>query len=436
MKKISIAIAILMLLALVVPAAVSAAAPPITSNSGTNVTVGGGGTTQANAPFIKAKWEMEYDNNINLIGGGTQSVVNNLESGDPTHLIPGTQINPPMIHQATKTIWFFAVVADPQGIQDVQQGEVFSYVFHPTPSPAPYSNYIAPDGTTTHYKYKVLYTNDLGSGASAAAYVTQAFNAGLITFGDKGQEGGTGLFALADLTNASGTGELDKHTAELWMGTEVIDFEQPAGNYTVNVYANDKAGNLSLPLTNTFLYEPITGVEVDFSTINYDGVSLKLNKTIPGDLTWNTLGTNNATVRNIGNTWAQITVAQNDMGFGKAGSSAGTSYQGTVAPIYTQNPTNTATQSNWNVYFDAVMGNNLANEMFFDPTAKGSAMTNVVTLPGTLGLSALDELDFSICVQDGSGTHTGSMVIGSVWAPFSDGGTATSYTPSHPAGQP
>jgi hypothetical protein len=360
-----------------------------------------------------------------------------LESGDTSHSTPGTQINPPMIQQATKTIQFFAVVADPQGVQDVQQGEVFAYVFHPTPSPKPYSDFIAPDGTSDHYKYKVLYTTDLGSGPSAAAIVTAAWNAKLIKFGDKGQEGGTGFFTLADLTNTDGTGELDKHTAELWMGTEVIDYEQPAGDYTVKVYANDKAGNQSLPLVNTFRYMPITGVEVDFNNINYGSVSLKINQVIPGDLTWNSPpGTNNATVRNIGNTWAQITVAQNDMGFGKAGSSAGTSYQGTVAPIYTQNPTNTATQSNWNVYFDAVMGNNLANEMFFDPTAKGSAMTNVVTLPGILGLSALDELDFSICVQDGMGSHTGSMVIGSVSAPFVDGGTASSHTPSHPAGQP
>ena len=432
MKKLTIAISILMLLTLIVPTAVNANGP-ITLNAGTGVTVGGG-TNAANAPIIKAKWEQEPDNSINLIGGGTTGGAMNLESGDPSHLTPGFQINPPMIQQATKTIQFYAVVADPQGIQDVQQGEVFSYVFHPTPSPKPYSDYTSPVGCD-HYKYKVLYTQDLGSGAGAATIVTTAANAGLITFDDITPEKES--LTLADLTNAQGTGELDKHIAELWMGTEVITYEQPAGSYTVEVYANDRADNLSAPLINTFLYEPITGVEVDFTSINYGGVSLKLNKTIPGDLTWNApAGTNNATVRNIGNTWAQVTIAQDDMGFGKAGSSAGTSYQGTVAPIYIQNPTNTATQSNWNVYFDAVMGNNLANEMFFDPTAKGSAMTNVVTLPGTLGLSALDELDFSICVQDGSGTHTGSMVIGSVWAPFSDGGTATSYTPSHPAGQP
>jgi hypothetical protein len=432
MKKLSIAVAILMLLALVVPAAVSAAGP-ITSNAGTGVTVGGG-TNAANAPFIKAKWEQEPDNSINYITGGNGGGPMYLESGDTSHSTPGTQINPPMIQQATKTIQFYAVVADPQGIGDVQAGEVYSYVFHPTPSPAPYSDYTSPDGRT-HFKYKVVYATDLGNDAAAIATVKAAAAAGLITFGQVASDDPNathdGKYNLADLTNAQGTGELDKHIAELYMGTEVITYEQPAGMYTVEVYANDRAGNVSPVLVNNFWYLPITGVEVDFNQINYDGVSLKLNKIIPGDLTWNSpAGTNHATVRNIGNTWAQITVAQNDMGFGKAGSMAGTSYQGSTPPVYSSTPT--TGQSNWNVYFDASMGNVPANEMFFDPTAKGSLMTNVVTLPGTLGLSALDELDFSICVQDGVGTHTGSMVIGSVGAAFSpDGGTATSHTPSH-----
>jgi hypothetical protein len=76
--------------------------------------------------------------------------------------------------------------------------------------------------------------------------------------------------------------------------------------------------------------------------------------------------------------------------------------------------------TNWNVYFDAVMGSNA--EVYYTPTAKGSPMTNVVTLPGVLGLSTMNELDFSIYINDGSGSHSGSMTISSVYAPFGAAG--------------
>jgi len=63
-------------------------------------------------------------------------------------------------------------------------------------------------------------------------------------------------------------------------------------------------------------------------------------------------------------------------------------------------------------------------------------MTNVVTLPGVLGLSSLDELDFSICVVDAlAGTRTGSMTISSVTSPFSDYGIASNSIPSHLANE-
>jgi hypothetical protein len=379
-------------------------------------------------------WEQEPDNSINLIGGGTTGGAMNLESGDTTHATPGFQIYPPMIQQATKTIQFFAVVSDPGGIADVQNGEVFGYVYHPNPSPKPYSDLQDPQGND-HFKYKVIYTQDIGYGATAIADVLAASNAGLINFGpiaaNDPNNSGTGNYTLADLTNSSKTGELDKRVAELWMGTEVITYEQPAGLYTVYVAAQDKEGNISPSLKDNFTYKPLTGVEIDFNQINYPSTSVRGPVNVPGDITWNSpTGINHATVRNIGNTWAQVTVAQDDMAFGKVGSMPATSYQGTVPPIYTSNPTNTATQSNWNVYFDAQLGQN--TEMFYDPTAKGSPMTNVVTLPGVLGLSSLDELDFSICVVDAlAGTRTGSMTISSVTSPFSDYGIASNSIPSH-----
>lgn len=98
------------------------------------------------------------------------------------------------------------------------------------------------------------------------------------------------------------------------------------------------------------------------------------------------------------------------MGFGRDIMAPLTAYQGSAPPV--------GAQSNWYVYFDCRMGNDVANEMWYDPTAKGSAITNIVTLPNYLALSWQDELDFSICVKNGMGAKTGSMLIGCCVEPF------------------
>jgi hypothetical protein len=413
MKKLTIALAVITVIALLVPATLVSAA---SSSTGATVSGGGGGL-----PFIKASWVQEPDNNITLADGVTiKTVANNMESGDPSHQTAGTQINPPVIFNASKTIDFFAVVSDPAGVANLSAangGDVFGYVFSPSNSPLPYSTPKDPTFGVSDYKFKTEFTYDLGSGATAIAELTAAYNAGLVNFGpvaaqdpNIAQEGAVlgHNYTFANLHNSSLTGELDKHVAELYEGVGVLTYEQPAGQYSIDVYAIDKSGNISVKLTTPFWYLPIPAVETDFTSVSYGNVSLKVPLTIPGDVTW---GNNIATVRNIGNTWVNVTVAQDDMGFGKANAQVATAYQGTVPPV--------GTQSNWNVYFDAILGTNV--EMYFDPTAKGSSMTNVVTLPGVLDLSTMNELDFSIFITDGMGTHSGSLTVSAVSVPFTAG---------------
>jgi len=404
-KLISLAMAIIVIVAMALPVMADSPAPTVT----TSVSVAAGG---GRVPFVKCKWEQEPS---------TLPAV--LESGDPTHLVPGFQINPPLVQLATKPIEYYAVVSDAEEMGNVY--EVYAYVFHPNGSPAPYNANVAPGGP--YFKYKVVFTK-IGHTQAAKDKVMAAYNTHVLnTFGPvpsfyQAEIGHDGLFVITDITNTQGTGELDKGTADLWMGTEVIDFEQPAGNYTVDIYAVDHSNNLSEKLTNTFLYVPLCGIEIDFHAVNYGGVNLNTEKTIAGDLTWDTAGGIPATVRNIGNTWAHVTVAQDDMAFGKAGALPGTTYVGNRAPV--------GAESNWNVYFDARMGNNTANEVWFDPTAQGLAMTNVVTLPNYLGLSKMDELDFSINVKNGNGAHSGNMLLGCSIEPFSPSGTPSGI-PSH-----
>jgi hypothetical protein len=298
-----------------------------------------------------------------------------------------------MVKCATKQIEYYAVVTDEEDGGDVY--EVFAIVYHPDGSPAPYNAsdpYWGP-----YFKYKVVYEK-IGCDQTAIDLVNDAYDAGLITFGPG--------YDLNEITNGV-DGELDKCTAALWRGTEIIDYEQPAGEYQVDVYAVDTNNNPSLVLTNYFDYIAIAGIEIDFDRVVYGSVNLNSTKKIAGDITWDCpMGPapdpNPATVRNIGNTYTHVRISQSDMGFGKAGSAPGTA-------ISSKNEADME-NSNWNVYFGARMGT-LAEWLWYDPNV-------TVTLDEYLCLSTQDELDFAIRVKNGFDCHDGTMVLTAVEEPF------------------
>ena len=369
------AIAVIMLIALLLPAS-------LVSAETTSVTVAtGGGAT----PIVKAKWEAEP--------------IAALESGDPSHLVDGSQLNPPMVKCTTKPINYYAVVTDSEDGGDVE--EVFAYVYHPAGAPAPYnyatsSNPNDPCITDLGFKYKVVFTK-ITNQTTAANLINAAAAAHLVTFDPD--------YDLEELTGVNG--EITKGTAKLWKGTEIIDYEQPAGRYTVRTFAVDTNNNYSAPLQNCFEYVAMSGIEADFTGIVYGSVNLNQEKMVAGDWIWGAglAGegqVNKATVRNIGNTWAALTVKQDDMTFGKAGSAAGTA-------CVSSSPLGSA--SNWNVNFDVRLGSNNANKQYYDPYV-------LVTTPNWLGLSTVEELDLSILVKNGNGTHEGTITLGSVIVPF------------------
>jgi hypothetical protein len=420
MKKLAIAIIVMALVAVLVPTFVLAAAPP-TSIVTNTVTVGGGGTGGTDYPYVLACWTLEPNNNIFVEGLGqspTSGLNENMESGDPTHQTRGTQINPPMIFNSAKTINFFMIVGDKGGVGNLK--DVYAYVYSPTPSPSPYSASTPPGGS--HFKYKVVFTpvtDTLGSPASIAAlnaaYGTGG-NASLVYFNNIGTydgmaatQGWSGAYTISQLATAQ-TGELAKGVAQLWEAQGVLTYEQPAGTYYVDDNAKNTYDNSAVMFEQPFTYMNIPGVEIDFNQINYgSSIPTKQDVIIPGDTLWGgqiPASTNGMTVRNIGNTWAQVTVSQDDMAFGKLGSVA-TTYSGLTPP--------TSTQSVWNVWYDAQMGS--SGYVYYDPFV-------TATMPGVLGLSTMNELDFSIDVLDGSGSHGGTMTIGAVAVTMLDGGTA------------
>jgi hypothetical protein len=343
-KLIVLTLTVLMVLSLVAPSIASAGTTSVEINVGENV------------PIVKAKWEQlkcdPYDD-------------------DP--ITPGLQVWPPLAAGAKRAIEYYAVVTHEAGVDNIMR--VDADVYHPVGSPEPYGPSV--EGgviKAPYFKYEVP-MEYCCTGDQAEQKVQWASDMGLITFASP--------YNLAEVL-----GELDKGTAEIWVGCAPIDYEQPAGDYRVAVFAADQV-QMSVPLENYWTYVPMCGVEVDFTGIAFGPTNLNVEKMIAGDTIWNNpKDINNATVRNVGNTWTSVTVEFDDMDFGHL-------IDGT-----------------WNVMFDARMGSDpYYYEGDIEPYEK-------VTLRNYLNLSSKDELDFSIKVLKGTGEHDGTITIGCVEVPF------------------
>jgi len=222
-----------------------------------------------------------------------------------------------------------------------------------------------PDGT---FKYEVNYVKVVPQSTGISKF-NAAVAAGLIKLGP-GQ------------TPASVLNDLEKGTAAVWKGEAYIDYCQMDGDYTVIVKAIDQNDNYSPELVNTFLYVPVACGEFDFTVVDYGSVAINRPVWRAGDTVFGTA--DKPTVRNIGNTKILIKINQSDMGFG-------------------QDATGT-----WEVQFDARLGN-VGAEPIYNPYTE-------ITLPDVLDRSHLEELDFSIHVLKGTGSHSGDMTLGVVRA--------------------
>jgi hypothetical protein len=348
-KLIVLTLTVIMVLSLVAPGI--ALADSIPGDTSVEINVG------ENVPIVKAKWEQlkcdPYDD-------------------DPT--TPGLQVYPPLVAGAMRAIEYYAVVTHEAGVANIQR--VDADVYHPVGSPEPYGPSV--EGgviPAPYFKYEIPMTY-LCTGDQAEQMLQSAYDMGLVKFADP-------PYNLAEVL-----GELDKGTAEIWVGCAPIDYEQPAGDYRVAVFAAD-AVQMSAPLENYWTYVPMCGVEVDFIGIDFGPTNLNVEKMIAGDTIWNNpKGINNATVRNVGNTWTSVTVEFNDMDFGHL-------IDGT-----------------WNVQFDARMG---SDPYYYEGDIMPYEMR---PLRNYLNLSCKDELDFSIKVLKGTGQHDGTITIGCVEVPF------------------
>jgi hypothetical protein len=322
------------------------AVPALATDVGTGVNVVSGG---GEIPVIKAKWETPDD-------------------ADPTHVTPGTQVEPVIAFDtaSTKEVCVYVVVADYEDKGAVAQ--VVADVFHPDD--------VAPFCGSLKYGNIPLGKLDWSTSLSVFdAAVAQKI-----------------IWYNSPFDQAETRHELEQGMAAVWKACFTVHNCQPAGAYTVTVNALDTDNNFSGPFSNDFDFVPVAGIELDFAAVTYPNTMVSSWGMVAGDTNFGTAA--QPTVRNIGNTFTAISIWQDDMMFGKY-------IDGT-----------------YKVEYDFRLGlqanNDDTTHLYFQPYQEG------VVTPNFLELCEVNKLDFSIHIKwaDGTGLHNGVMKLGAVEVPF------------------
>jgi len=324
------------------------------------------------APFVKAKWEMNPDKD--------KSTGKYLGTDDST--AAGAQFNPTGVKDRNRTIAICAIVTDTDGVADIDG--VYADVFYPEGIALGSSHTALPnqsgDGCGAFMQQDTMEVLSKEDGIDLFCNKIRNNNTNLPTF----NTGKTASQWYEDI--CAQDGELLKLTAEVYCVEKDLSYEDPSGHYRVDAVAQD-TNSLTGTLSNTFEYLPLTAFQADFTSVNYGNVKLNIEKIVNGDLNFK----NNdgmPTVRNVGNTRMNLTVWQDDMNLGKS-------------------------SGMWNVKYDARVGSYVPHVDYYPEETQ--------ELEDTLDLSETDEVDFSILVNKfptgGSTSWVGNMTLGAVTVP-------------------
>jgi hypothetical protein len=434
MKKL-IAIGVVMAVALAVVLSFTLPVAATSVNTGTSVTVTQGDSAP---PLIKCKWET-------LKQAGTD-----LEDGDPTHVIgpnadvscPGcgtlspcrAQFLPSGQFEVDKTVEYFVMVKDSDGPSDI--ANVYVRVFHPD-----FGDDCPPVDGSEKYELKLTEIDkglEYDGGGNVTGYTAgkgvdeflKALEAELVTFSSQ-TDPATGNPVVADPKTGPTPEELehimwelDKCDARIYKVEGPLHYHQPCGKYTVKAKAHDLGGSWAVPLYNCFEYKCLQAFRIDFTSVAFGNVNLCTTKWVYGDTEF-LQGTNGiagdpvagadtpATVHNVGNMPMKLKIAQGDMHLGFTGL-APTNIKSSVEAVVANGTT-------WNVYFDARLGGNPIDEMFFDPFDQDDPANADLTdlppqvfteLPTVLLPCTPQQLELSIHIIKADPTsHTGVMVL-------------------------
>jgi hypothetical protein len=266
MKKVlAISLALILALALAVPALASDGSESKTVDA--LATVGG---EADNTPYICAKWET------------------------PDHYpeLDDTQVNP--VPGGMRTVKFYVVVSDTNGIQDVDA--VYIKVYHPDQSFKFQLDAFRPTWTVIPWTGMIDMDGDCTPDTPLSTALDQLDAEKRITYGFDPVRGAT-----MDL----GTLKYDLSHNKQFLVELVgyFHYHQPCGMYKVEALVTDGHGGLGT-LVNYLKYESIVALRIDFSLINFDGVNPNEWNILYGD---EDLGTpTKPTIQNIGNDPAMI----------------------------------------------------------------------------------------------------------------------------------
>lgn len=366
MNKI-VVLGVVLMMALAITPGILAEEPDMTYNQtetettgmATSVTINQG---EGHEPWIKCKWE--------TINPPDEENASGYHYLDDDMVATGIQIDP--VLQGTKTVYYYALVTDYEGVGGVQH--VYADVYHP-------------DG---QFKYQFELMNKLDTQTSLTVFEEVfANNPSIMQFSLLNPYG-----YYTNYTEAHE--EIAQGEAYIWWGEADLSYCQPAGLYEVHTTAVDVGNLWATDLVNHFWYVPTIGVLYDTYNISYGEALVNVEKQCGGDYQMSTPG--QPTVRNIGNVPIEFNITQDDMGFGLTG-------------------------ADWNVRFGARLGSKIdGTQVNYDPY-------EVATLPDILPLCTLEKMDFFITVFKAPLTsYSGSLTIGAHM--FGDPAVTPYVTPS------
>ena len=224
-------------------------------------------------PIIKAKWE--WSPNDDPARPGIQIWPN---PAGPTPADPGET-----------EIWVWAMVSDPNGIGDITG--VYFKVFEPggdaCTEPGPCGD--CPEPNIEKVQVHMTRETDWETAKSYGVNTGQITPAQAAEFDE----------------------ELEKHHAEMWVGSWVYKVHQPAGHYCIEVTAVDQAGNKT-KLANCILIESIVVLALDFDKVDFGEIVPRAEKWVMGNETFSP-GDGRPSVWNQGNDPASLRIHFTEM---------------------------------------------------------------------------------------------------------------------------
>jgi hypothetical protein len=219
--------------------------------------------------------ELPTSAQVNLGNDPPPAVPWKWELPDDDLATPCTQIYPAL--ESSRMIDVFAIVTDADGITDISL--VYVQVLHP-------------DGSVKYHQIDMVHITD--------TEIIEASKVAALA---------SGKLTIEEVLEIDYM--ISEEIARMYWAQFELHYCQPAGIYTITVYAVDQSGNIGM-LTNTDLYYvPVAAFRLDFTCVSFGDIKPCVEKIVPGD--WDMATPDKPTIKNIGNIPIRIKVHFTEM---------------------------------------------------------------------------------------------------------------------------